>query len=114
MIGRIAGLPVCLHGEHGWDIYDPDGYVEAPPHDVFDTLRREHPVYRQEMPDGTWYWAVLRHADVVTVSRHPLLYSASAGGVECWPTRRMVRATPPSCRVMPARRRTVMPSPRIT
>ncbi|MGI9601728.1 MAG: cytochrome P450 [Acidimicrobiales bacterium] len=63
------------------DIYDPDGYVDGPPHAFFEHLRREEPVYRQEMPDGTWYWAVMRHADVVTVSRHPLLYSASLGGV---------------------------------
>ncbi|MDH3707277.1 MAG: cytochrome P450 [Acidimicrobiia bacterium] len=63
------------------DIYTPDLYVEAPPHEVFERLRREQPVYRQEMPDGTWYWAVLRHADVVRVSRQPVLYSASAGGV---------------------------------
>ena len=63
------------------DIYQPDGYVAGPPHEVFERLRRDQPVYRQEMPDGTWYWAVLRHADVVTVSRQPLLYSASAGGV---------------------------------
>jgi sugar transferase (PEP-CTERM/EpsH1 system associated) len=25
VIGRIAGVPVCVHGEHGWDVYDPDG-----------------------------------------------------------------------------------------
>jgi len=24
-IGRLAGIPVCLHGEHGWDTHDPDG-----------------------------------------------------------------------------------------
>ena len=36
------------------DIYDPDRYVAAAPHDVFERLRREQPVYRQEMPDGTW------------------------------------------------------------
>jgi cytochrome P450 len=33
------------------------------------------------MPDGTAYWAVMRHADVVEVSRHPNLFSASKGGV---------------------------------
>ncbi len=38
-------------------------------------------MYWQDMPDGTGYWAVLRHADVVTVAREPVLFSASAGGV---------------------------------
>jgi len=63
------------------DIYDPDGYVAAAPHEVFAYLRREHPVFRQEMPDGTFYWAVMRHADVVEVSREPLRFSAQVGGV---------------------------------
>ena len=35
----------------------------------------------QDMADGTGYWAVLRHADVVAVSRQPLVFSASTGGV---------------------------------
>jgi cytochrome P450 len=65
----------------GIDIYSPDGYVEAPPHEVFAALRREQPVFRQEMPDGTWYWAVLKHHDVVEVSRDPDLYSAEIGSV---------------------------------
>ncbi len=25
MIARLAGVPRCIHGEHGWDIFDPDG-----------------------------------------------------------------------------------------
>ncbi|HEY2812774.1 MAG TPA: cytochrome P450 [Acidimicrobiales bacterium] len=63
------------------DLYDPDGYVDGPPHEVFARLRREQPVYRQTMPDGTEYWAVLRHADVVHVARQPVVFSASLGGV---------------------------------
>jgi hypothetical protein len=51
------------------DIYSPDNYVDAPPHEVFEYLRREQPVYRQAMPDGTSYWAILKHADLVEVSR---------------------------------------------
>jgi len=63
------------------DIYDPDGYVDAVPHEVFERLRRDTPVYRQEMPDGSAYWAVMRYADLVQVARHPVLFSASEGGV---------------------------------
>ena len=33
------------------------------------------------MPDGTGYWAVLRHADSSRVAREPKTYSASRGGV---------------------------------
>ncbi|MHB8465033.1 MAG: cytochrome P450 [Acidimicrobiales bacterium] len=63
------------------DIYDPDVYVDGPPHSVFEELRRTDPVHWQDMPDGTGYWAVLRHADLVHVARHPELFSASEGGV---------------------------------
>jgi cytochrome P450 len=38
-------------------------------------------VYWQDMPDGTGYWAVLKHADVVHVAREPVLFSASEGGI---------------------------------
>ncbi len=63
------------------DLYDPDGYVDGPPHETFERLRHEQPVYWQPMPDGTGYWAVLRHADLVAVARDPKTYSASRGGV---------------------------------
>ncbi len=63
------------------DIYEPDRYVDGPPHEVFEHLRRTRPVYWQDMPDGTGYWGVLKHADVVHVAREPMLFSASEGGV---------------------------------
>ncbi len=63
------------------DLYDPDAYVVAPPHEVFAELRRTQPVYFQEMSGEPGYWAVLKHADVVHVAREPLLFSASDGGV---------------------------------
>ena len=63
------------------DLYDPDGYVAGPPHETFARLRREQPVFWQEMPHEPGYWAVLRHADVMHVARHPLVFSAAKGGV---------------------------------
>lgn len=63
------------------DIYSPDRYRDGPPHEVFAELRRTDPVHWQEIPGQAGYWAVLRHADVVEVSRQPLLYSAETGGV---------------------------------
>jgi cytochrome P450 len=63
------------------DLYDPDGYVAGPPHEALTRLRASDPIHWQAMPDGTGYWAVLRHADVVAVARQPALFSASEGGV---------------------------------
>jgi cytochrome P450 len=63
------------------DIYSPDVYIDAPPHAVFEELRRTCPVYWQDMPGEPGYWAVLKHADVVHVAKHPVLFSATEGGV---------------------------------
>ena len=63
------------------DIYSPEAYLDGPPHAVFAELRRTQPVYWQDMPDQPGYWAVLKHADVEHVARHPTLFSASEGGV---------------------------------
>jgi hypothetical protein len=55
------------------NIYDPDVYAEAAPHEVFAELRRTQPVYFQDMPGEPGYWAVLKHADVVHVAKEPNL-----------------------------------------
>jgi cytochrome P450 len=63
------------------EIFDPDTYVDGPPHDAFAALRRSDPVHWQKIADGSGCWAVLRHADVMHVARHPAVFSASLGGV---------------------------------
>ena len=44
-------------------------------------LRRTDPVHWQPMAGEPGFWAVLRHADVAHVARHPEIFSASEGGV---------------------------------
>ena len=44
------------------DLYDPDLYVAAPPHEIFAELRRTDPVHFQEMSGEPGYWMVLKHA----------------------------------------------------
>lgn len=63
------------------DLWDPDVFVDGPPHDLLTELRQSQPVYWQDMPDQPGFWAVLTHADVVHVSRNPNLFSAETGGV---------------------------------
>ena len=84
--GRDAPRPAVLAAPNPMtdtvaDIYSPDAYVDGPPHKAFARLRRERPVCWQDVPGQAGYWAVLRHADVVHVARHPELFSASDGGV---------------------------------
>ena len=69
------------HDRIGVDLSDPSTYIDGAPHETFTRLREDDPVHWQDVPGGTGYWAVLRHADVVTVARHPEVFSASLGGV---------------------------------
>ena len=62
-------------------IADPDTYVDGPPHERFDALRASEPITWVEMDGEPGYWAVLRHADVVHVSKHSEVFSATEGGV---------------------------------
>ncbi|MFO0688611.1 MAG: cytochrome P450 [Myxococcota bacterium] len=54
----------------------------GPPHDLYAEVRRREPISWQEMPGVGGYWAVMRHADVVTVSRQPELFSAQIRGMQ--------------------------------
>ncbi|WCO66918.1 cytochrome P450 [Iamia majanohamensis] len=61
---------------------DPSTFDDGVPHEALAEMRRTTPVLWQEMPDGQpGFHAVLAHADVVTVAREPVLFSASEGGV---------------------------------
>jgi cytochrome P450 len=62
------------------DLSDPDTYRDGVPHDYFTELRATDPVHWQPMGDRG-YWAVLKHGDVETVARQPLLFSSAERGV---------------------------------
>ena len=63
------------------DLYNPDTYIPAPPHEAFAELRRTSPVCWQDIPGDEGYWMILRHSDVVHVAKEPRLFSAETGGV---------------------------------
>lgn len=65
--------------ENAVTLHDPDVYVEGVPHEFFTWLRPNRPVYWQSEEGGTGYWAVTRHADVVTVSRDSATFSSAVG-----------------------------------
>lgn len=63
------------------DLFDPALFADGPPHDAFDRLRREQPVYwnaREGDPDGG-FWALTRYADIVAVSRDRTRFTSSRG-----------------------------------
>lgn len=49
------------------------------PHDQFDLLRREAPVFWHPEPEGPGFWAVTKHADVRTVSHDWETFSSELG-----------------------------------
>ena len=54
------------------DLTDLDRFTGGFPHEAFTHLRRHHPVWWHEptahTPDGTGFWVVARHADVLAVA----------------------------------------------
>jgi len=70
------------HVAVGLDLTDPDVLVKRVPHEEFAELRRACPVSWVTQPRGSagfdddGYWAVTRHADVMTVSRDSEIYSS--------------------------------------
>lgn len=63
------------------NLYDRESWRGGAPHAAFAELRRTDPVHWQEIPGQAGYWAVLRHADVISVSRQPKIFSAERGGI---------------------------------
>ena len=49
------------------------------PHEMFDLLRREAPVFWHAEPEGRGFWALTKHADVLGVSRDPGRFSSELG-----------------------------------
>ncbi len=61
------------------DLSDPETYGNGVPYEAFARLRELDPVSWRPEPDGPGYWAVTRHADVVTVLRQPAIFSSWLG-----------------------------------
>lgn len=49
------------------------------PHDVWTRLRAEAPVARIEAPGHVPFWAITKHADIVSISAQPLRFSSAQG-----------------------------------
>jgi cholest-4-en-3-one 26-monooxygenase len=64
------------------NLNDLDVFQKACPHDMFEVLRREAPVFWQEEPTGVGpgYWAITKYDDLKHISRHPLQFSSEKKG----------------------------------
>lgn len=59
------------------DLKDPRLYEAGVPWETFAGLRRDDPVHWTPEVDGPGFWSVMRHADIVEVSRQPMLFSSA-------------------------------------
>jgi cholest-4-en-3-one 26-monooxygenase len=62
------------------ELFDPEVFVRGVPHDAFEILRKDAPVYFHKEPNGRGYWALTKYDDVVTVSKDPGRFSSHRGG----------------------------------
>ena len=58
------------------NLNDLDAFEAGCPHEMFETLRREAPVFFHEEPNGPGYWAITRYEDLKHISRHPKEFSS--------------------------------------
>ncbi len=63
------------------DLSDVGLFARGTPHEVFRRLRSESPIYWNEQVDGSGFWALTRHADVLEVSRDSRAFSNERHGI---------------------------------
>jgi cholest-4-en-3-one 26-monooxygenase len=61
------------------DLTNLDTFVAGVPHDMFDTLRRDAPLYFHPETDGPGFWSVVRYHDLEQISRDPRMFSSEWG-----------------------------------
>jgi cytochrome P450 len=63
------------------DLVSARSFRSGQPHDQFTWLRKNDPVHRHPMPDGTEFWAITKHADVRAIGRDHRTFSNWLGGI---------------------------------
>jgi len=58
------------------NLLDPASFAHGHPHDQYQWLRDNAPVYWHEEPHGPGFWAVTRHQEVADVGRDPKRFSS--------------------------------------
>jgi cholest-4-en-3-one 26-monooxygenase len=64
------------------NLADPGNFVDAVPHEMFDVLRREAPVwFHPGTHEAEGFWCIVKYADLVELSRDPGHASSELGGI---------------------------------
>jgi cytochrome P450 len=59
------------------DLYSAASFSEGHPYEQYRWLRANAPVFKHPAPDGGFFWAVTRHADIRWVEQHSELFAAA-------------------------------------
>jgi cholest-4-en-3-one 26-monooxygenase len=70
---------VPLHPQLPVDLTDLDAFVAGVPHDQFDRIRAEAPVYFHPERDAPGFWCITRHDDLHRVSHEWEVFSSEWG-----------------------------------
>jgi len=63
------------------NLNDLDVFEQGAPHEMFDVLRNEAPVYRHPgVPGVDEFWCITKHADLKSISKQPELFSSERQG----------------------------------
>ena len=61
------------------DLTNLDRFASGVPHEWFDQLRSEDPIYWQNETNGPGFWVVTRHEDVTRLNKNWQRLSSAAG-----------------------------------
>lgn len=78
----MSGTQTARIGVPQIDLLDTASFAHGQPNDQFRWLRANAPVFRHPKPDGGYFWAVTRHADVRAIGRDHRTFSNAAGGIQ--------------------------------
>jgi len=73
------GVPLVTATLTGVDLTDLDTFVRGVPHDQFDRIRAEQPVYWHEEAEGSGFWCITRYDHLYTVSHEWPTFSSEWG-----------------------------------
>ncbi|WP_298864931.1 cytochrome P450 [uncultured Sulfitobacter sp.] len=61
------------------DLSSHDSFSQGAPHNTFARLRRDDPVFWTEYAQGTGFWSITRHEDIVALNKQSILLSSAHG-----------------------------------
>ena len=61
------------------DLSDHDSFINGPPHNTFNRLRREDPLCWTDYAQGKGFWSMVRHADIMSMNKQWKVLSSAQG-----------------------------------